>query len=91
MKIALDKKKHLIAGLLVGVAAVFVMTKYGFATKEQRIFVASMAAFLVGVGKEIKDKFTPGSTVDVMDAVYTGGGGVVGSVAATFLSPFLNN
>ena len=87
--IAIDKKLHMAAGALVGAAVVFGLTKYGFATREQRVLVAALAAFAVGVAKEIYDKFTPGHTVDSLDAAATGGGGVLGAVAATFLIPLL--
>lgn len=90
--IAQDKKLHLIAGFLVGAAATFLLANnpevavwLGGAGRGGKLFLAVVAACLVGVGKEIYDHFMPGHTVDALDAVYTGGGGVVGAVAATIV------
>jgi uncharacterized protein involved in cysteine biosynthesis len=70
-----DKVYHFVAGLLIALIVGFIFgTTVGF-----------MAAVVAGIGKEVfdhyKNKKEPGTaTVDVLDAVVTILGGVVGSV-----------
>lgn len=63
-----DKALHFIAGTLVYAAVHFVSPMAGLG-----------AVFLVGVGKEVYDKYN-GGQVEAKDAVYTILGGVAGFV-----------
>jgi hypothetical protein len=67
MKIAPDKKLQLIAGAIVAFACL--ITGFGL--------YALPAAALVGAGKELYDKYTPGRVVDFWDFVYTAIPGLV--------------
>lgn len=75
MNIAKDKQLHFIAGAIVSVACVLA----GFG------LWALPAAALVGAGKEVYDKFTPGRVVDFWDFVYTAAPGAITSAIMYFL------
>jgi len=78
MNIAHDKRLHFGAGALAGVVATMVAVNYGLPFAPMYGFALAVAA---GIGKEVFDRFMPGQTVDVMDAVYTAGGGLLGASA----------
>jgi len=78
MNLAHDKKLHLAAGALAGVVGTMVAVNYGVPFAPMWGFALAAGA---GIGKEVLDRFMPGATVDVMDAVYTAGGGLLGAFA----------
>ena len=61
MKLERDKQLHLAAGMVCAV----VVTLLGFG------IYALLATTILGVAKEVYDKFTPGRVVDFWDAVAT--------------------
>lgn len=61
MKLAKDKQLHLWAGL----ACAILVTLAGFGV------YALLATTLLGIAKEVYDKYTPGRVVDKWDAVAT--------------------
>jgi len=67
-----DKVKHFIAGHGVAMATYCV-------TKKNRVAKSIIVASLVGIGKEMLDKYAGMGSPTVMDAVWTGVGGVYGS------------
>ena len=68
-----DKVYHLVAGLVIGFLGGLLHPLVGLGL-----------AVAAGVGKEVYDK-QAGGTVEVMDAVATFGGGLVGALAAYFI------
>lgn len=81
--IAQDKKLHLGAGAVAGaVVSVAGLLVFGFPS-EVRLITGVLAAVAAGVGKEVFDSKNPDKhTVDKLDVVYTGVGGVIGSLVA---------
>lgn len=73
--IAHDKSLHLLAGAAVAllVYAIALTT-----IRDHAALAGLLAAVVVGVGKEVYDKFTPGRHVEFADAAATvAGGGVI--------------
>jgi len=74
MSLAHDKRLHLAAGAVVGLVGTLVAINYGMPIAPMWGFGLALAS---GIGKELFDRFVPSQTVDVMDAVYTAGGGAL--------------
>lgn len=83
-----DKANHVIYGSVAGLAAV-VLSAFIPILQSYLVFVPVMAGVLVGAGKEGLDYYMnktsnlakPAHSVDLMDLVYTAGGG--GLISAT--------
>jgi hypothetical protein len=74
--VARDKQLHFFGGVII--AAALAVAGYG-------IF-AALATTVVGIGKEVYDKRTPGNTADALDAVYTAAPGwLVSAIYAYFI------
>jgi hypothetical protein len=55
-----DKKKHLLAGLMISIGTMFMPVIWSF-----------MVVVMVGVGKEIYDKVSGKGTPEILDAIAT--------------------
>lgn len=71
-----DKIKHALAGSLVA-ATSSLIAYYGFKVSEdQAMWIGIASAIIVGILKEVYDKYTPGRQVEFNDAVATSFGGL---------------
>jgi hypothetical protein len=83
MKILLDKKLHLGAGFAIGMVAAALA--HGFHVPYPFALGVGAAA-AAGIAKEWYDGQHPDKhTKDVMDAIFTAGGGVVGAIIGAFV------
>ena len=69
-----DKANHFIYGLMI-----FTLCSIPFGW-----IVGIISCSIFGIGKEIYDEYNPNHTPDVMDAIYTIAGGVVGLACVLF-------
>jgi hypothetical protein len=77
-----DKQLHLVVGLVIGLAVSFAVGLY-FAGVHQ-VVAGTVAAFTAGVCKEVYDQYNDG-TVETVDAIVTGVGGIVGALIGYFI------
>jgi len=83
-----DKALHFGAGMMVGGITAFVSERAGISdNKFQTLVVSTSVSTLVGVGKEVYDKYVRRTFSDDRDILWTAIGGIVGGASVTYTIP----